>query len=50
MCCECCDRYEICEENDKLKDECCDKCPHYYDCVGRYGKEEAFDNDDFTDN
>ena len=34
MCCEECSRYEICEDNNRLKDDCCPKCSFYYDCVG----------------
>ena len=34
MCCESCLKYERCEQNYDLKDDCCSKCGDYKDCVG----------------
>lgn len=34
MCCESCILYERCLESDKLKDDCCTRCPEFNECSG----------------
>lgn len=45
MCCEDCFRYEVCEEDDLLKDDCCPTCPEYYNCMGV----DEIEDDSFMD-
>lgn len=43
MCCEDCPKYEKCEENNRLKENCCPKCQEYYDCAGASDKKDSFE-------
>lgn len=53
MCCEACFKYERCERNKMLRDNCCNKCPDYSDCVGIYednknsyeGNKDSYEDD-----
>ena len=49
MCCEECRRYEICEENNRLKDNCCTKCPEYYNCVDTDDREKDSFKESYRD-
>ena len=46
MCCESCHKYERCEQESKLKDECCPKCSDYDDCAGMYNEYDKTDNEE----
>ena len=45
MCCDICSRYDKCEEKNRLRDDCCPKCPEYGYCVGVNGDPEQEDKD-----
>jgi hypothetical protein len=49
VCCESCILYERCLENDKLKDECCSRCPEFSECSGteRTREDSRSSSDDY---
>lgn len=49
MCCESCAKYERCEKNYTLSDECCAKCSDYDDCVGIYENDKNSGADNYNE-
>ncbi|MFH1995401.1 MAG: hypothetical protein ABIJ27_00205 [Candidatus Omnitrophota bacterium] len=37
MCREECPKYDLCYENDDIREDCCRRCPEYSDCNGYAG-------------
>ena len=50
MCCEECYKYEKCDEDGHLKDNCCPKCPEYDECMGSNRKTKDYYGDTYNDN
>lgn len=45
MCCDLCNYYTVCSEEDKLRDDCCPRCSDYTECIGvdEFSEEEDLD-------
>jgi len=50
MCCDICYKYEECDEDSKLREECCSRCFDYNDCIGveDRDKDSSQDTDHYT--
>ena len=43
MCCDMCSKYENCRKNNRLRNNCCNKCVDYKDCFDMLDTEEFFE-------
>jgi len=41
MCCRACHGYDLCQAQDKLRDDCCTQCVYFADCMENDSDEEA---------
>ena len=50
MRCEECPKYEKCAEDSRLKDNCCPRCPEYFDYVDADDREKDSFRNSFRNN